>query len=295
MKLTRLAAIFAVKYAASPEHLESAVRKKIDMLWSYPNKQFNILRSCADAGVANAKTPHEMKAFAGYKFCQEVVSLIDYLKSNQDMSLGALRDVLLKLINLISENKDLKFTGTGRISEKGMQDTVLPIQFPTVSALISEMFPPRKKHDVKLRDEYQGKARAGLGRILGLSTQMMDDLKELEIMVPEKFSFNNEEDINQEGNFRFKPQRAMLSPADIIKFIREHGNEYRVRNTDDWTLLARSPELIDKLTHTISALFNGQVPRNAAEVKSEIEEVLNPHKDRENLSNKHLFQETEQN
>src|ERR1700742_3395997 len=108
MKTTRLAELFAIKYkvAASAADLEVPLRKQIDVLWKYPNKLFNILKACAESEPAKGQESLENKAYAGYKFCKQVVEIIDHLKNNQNtISLGELRDNLLRLVKLIESQE----------------------------------------------------------------------------------------------------------------------------------------------------------------------------------------------
>lgn len=276
--------------------LESFLRKRINTLWDFPHKIFNILASCAASEVVNAKTPHEMKAFAGWKFVKEVIGIIDDLKKNMaTITPGDMRNSLLRLVNLIETNKDLKFTETGRPSELHglpVPEGQTEVQFPHLAALISEMFPVRKKFDDRLKNkDFQGKARTGLGRILGLSIQMLEDLQELEVAAPEKFTFKGEEDIDQDLPSRFKAQKTRLSPAEIVSFIRSHGDEFGIRNTDDWEKVVRhDPKLLDQLSSTVYALKSGKHPRNALEMKEEIKKILNPGREVTQLSNKKLFE-----
>lgn len=294
MRIYRLATLFAVKYkfAGDVDNLESSLRKNIDNLWRYPNKLFPILKACADSGAGKAKSPHERKAVAGFKFCKRVLELIEILHNNKDnFSLGEIREIILPLINLISENRDLTFSVEGKPSNKGSSDLV-STQFPHVSALIFELMPVVRRHDVKVRNDMQGKARTGLSRIFSLASTMLDQIKQLEVMAPEKFTYNSQiVDIDQESPNRFSPQRAPISSHDIIDFIRQHGDSYGLSSKEDWnTVFEHDPVLREEITTVINALNRGHSPANGLDVKKEIQEILQRHKELQS-TNGHLFEE----
>lgn len=296
MRIYRLASLLGAKYkfASDANTVEAALRKSISMLWKYPNKLFPILKACADSGAAKAKTPHEKKAVAGFKFVKKLLDIIEILHNNSEtLSLGELREALLSVVNLIEQNKDLTFNIEGKPSAKGTSDLVAT-QFPHVSALIFELMPVTKRHDIKVRNDMQGKARTGLSRIFSLSSTMLDQIKELEIMVPEKFTHEAETvDINQETPDRFSPQRAPLAANDIIDFIRQHGDQYGLSSKEDWnTVFEHDPVLREEITTVINALNRGHSPQNGLAVKEEIQKILQRHKELQ-PTNAHLFEEVE--
>ncbi len=295
MRLERLGKLFSWKYklAASAAELETSLRKKIPVLWTYPNKTFGILRACADSGASKAQTPEERKAVAGYRFCKELLSIIDYLRANWlNVSLTEIRAALTRLIHLIESNKDMKFDAEGKASKEAESTGR---QFPHVSALIFAMTPISKKHDIKLRDEQFGKARAGLARILSFALSMMDDIHELERVAPEKFTQQQfpKVDIEEPLPERFTPQRAPLAESDILSFIRQNGDAFGISSTEDWATVFRDdPQLKEEMTTVINALNRGHYPRGAADIKMQIAEILKRHEERKS-SNAPLFEDTE--
>lgn len=295
MRLARLAQLYSYKYkfAASTAELETDLRKKIPILWTYPNKTFGILKACADSGAGKPKGPEERKAVAGYQFCKELLSIVDYLRSNWlNVSLTEIREALTNLIQLIHTNKDMKFDSEGLASEDGSASNV---QFPHVSALIFHMIPISKKHDMKLRDEQYGKAKTGLARMLSFALTMMDDIHVLEKIAPEKFTQQQftETDIDEPLPERFAPQRAPLSEADILSFIRQNGDAFGIASTEDWgTVFRDDPQLKQEMTTVINALSRGHYPRGSADIKMQIAEILKRHEERKS-SNAPLFEDTE--
>jgi hypothetical protein len=152
-----------------------------------------------------------------------------------------------------------------------------------VSELIFQLTPIATKHQVKLRNDLYSKARNGLFRILSLSSTMLDEIKQLEVMAPEKFTHDNftDVDINQENPIRFTPQRAPLSNYDIIDFIRQYGDDYGISGTEDWELALRNDnELKQEMTTVINALNRGHTPRDNASVKEQIAQILKKHEER---------------
>lgn len=298
MRIYRLASLFTLKYKFADDsgNLESSIRKQILMLWNYPNKLFPILKVCADSGAGKAKTPHERKAIAGYKFCKKLIELIELLKNNIDnFSIGEIRENLLRIVNLINENKDLSFGVEGKPS-KNAPSPLVATQFPHVSALIFELMPMLKRHDVKVRNDMQSKARTGLSRIFSLSSSMLEDIKRLEVMSPEKFTHDTKPDIdiNQETPNRFTPQRAAVSYNDIIDFLRQHGDEYGLSSKEDWNIVfEHDPVLREEITSVINALNRGHNPIDGVAVKTEIQKILQRHKELQ-ATNSHLFEETEE-
>jgi hypothetical protein len=295
MRIVRLAELVAWKYklAISADDLEADLRKKIGTLWSYPNKNFNILRACADAGASKPANAQERKAVAGHQFCKEILSIVDYLKINaHTVSLGGLREALTHLVQLIELNKDMKFGPTGKPSKDGVAES---IQFPHVSELIFQMVQVNKKHDVKLRNDLYSKARTGLSRVLSVALDMLEDIHQLEVMVPEKFKYQNVTgiDTDQPAPERFTPQRAPLSNYDIIDFIRQYGDQYGISSKEDWEVVFKDdPALKEEMTTVINALNRGHFPKDAATMRMEIAEILKRHEERKS-TNAHLFEDSE--
>lgn len=284
MRLARLAQLYAWKYkiAATPADLENDLRKKLVVLWTYPNKTFGILKACAESGAGKPTTPKEQEAVAGYQFCKQLLSMIDYLKVNYlNIDLGEVREVLTDLIQMINDNKDKKGSS---------------VQFPHVSELIFQIMPISKKHDMKLRNEQFGKAKTGLSRILSLALSMMEDIHQLEKVAPEKFQgyqSKTDVDIDEPLPGRFTPQRAPLSEYDIIDFIRQHGSEYGISSQEDWgTVFGDDPQLKQDMTTVINALNRGHYPKDSPEIKMQIAEIMKNHEQRKS-SNAPLFEDVE--
>lgn len=297
MTLIKLAEKLAAKhkYAISAVDLEASIRRKIPVLWGYPNRLFSILKSCADSGITNAKTPEEKRAYHGYKFCKELLNEIEYINKNYlNIDVAELKLRLEKIVKLITANKSSKFTPAGMPT--GKEDVAAsPVQFPHVADLIYALFPLRTKHDKRLRDEAQAKARTGLSRILSFSLSLLEELGQLELMVPERFA-NQPDPESEEETLpgRFEPQRAQLNTNDIIDFIRQHGDEYGISSTDDWAkLFMNDPALKEEMTTVINAINRGHYPRGAEDVKAVVDQILSHHKQREAASNAHLFEDKE--
>tara|TARA_R110000868_G_scaffold99024_2_gene272608 strand:- start:8075 stop:9202 length:1128 start_codon:yes stop_codon:yes gene_type:complete len=294
MKLFKLAGYFALKYkiASSPEDAEGDVRKGIDMLWRFANELFVILSICAEAGVTDPKNAYEKKAQAGHLFCKELLSRINYLGKKQNTSeLGEIREVVGQIGKLIEQNKDIKFNSEGKIDNKA---DLSPVQFQHVSALIS-LIPTPRKSDKTLRDQQYSKAKTGLARILSKSIEIMKYLRQLEIMVPEKFKYENvtDLDINSPLPERFSPQRTMLSEHDIVDFINQYGNDFGISSKDDWEIVFNNnPELRNTMTTVINALNRGHYPKDASYVKEQIEDILSTYKERR-LNNNEIFENPE--
>ena len=163
------------------------------------------------------------------------------------------------------------------------------------------MIPIKRKHDKKLRDEQYSKARTGLSRIVSVSSDMMDDIRTLEVMVPEKFTHKDttDVDINSKMPSRFKPQRSPISVNDIIDFINQHGADYGISSQEDWATVFRDdPELKDKMTTVINTINRTPkdetgrpiwAPADAAEMKMIIAEVLKEVEESKS-TNAHLFE-----
>jgi hypothetical protein len=295
MRIDRLAELLVLKHklAISPAELEASLRKKIPILWSYPNKNFNILRACADSGASKPKDANERKAVAGHLFCKELLSQIDYLKANWlNASLGEIREILTSVVHLIELNKNPAFGPTGKVDDRAEPST---IQFPHVSELIFQMIPITTKHSKKQRDDQFGKAKTGLARTLSVALDMLDDVQKLEVMVPEKFKYQNVTDVDIDKKLpeRFSPQRAPLSEYDIIDFIRQHGDEYGLSSNEDWgTVFRDDPQLKEEVTTVINALNRGHSPKDAASVRMQIAEILKNHEERKS-TNAPLFEDSE--
>lgn len=301
MKTIRLADLLVLKYklAIAPAELEAGLRKKLAGLAAYPNKLFNILKACADSGASKPKTPNERVAVAGHLFCKELLGWIDYLSDNAStLSLGEIREGLLNIGKLIERNKNATFNKAGkydaRVESEGKQ-------FPHVSELIFQMTPIKRKHEIKLRDEQYSKARTGLARIVSITSDMIDDIRKLEVMVPEKFTHKDttDVDINAKMPGRFKPQRAPISINDIVDFINQHGADYGISSREDWATVFRDdPELKDKMTTVINTINRTPkdetgrpvwAPKDAAEMKMIIAEVLKE-VEASKSTNAHLFE-----
>ncbi|CAB4197081.1 hypothetical protein UFOVP1290_601 [uncultured Caudovirales phage] len=300
MRIYRLAQIFDNKYGLVKNSapmlkmqkitpLENEWIKKINTLYLYPNKLFNILLSCANAGIkrSTVKTPDDRKALAGSIFCKQVVDTINELhetRGGKEISFAKIRQKLLFLVNLISKNKDINFDSRGNVSDEEKnedEDTTSSIQFPHVSELIFNMVPGNSVASRKTRDDQFGKAKTGLSRIMSFSTSLINELDILEVKNPEIFVNESTDEIDEDISIpdRFSPQRAPLSHYDIIDFIRQHGNEYGIRNIEDWRIVTQSfqdqdPELRDALTTVINTLNRGNVPANAASVKNRVFNIL---------------------
>lgn len=266
MKIYRLAKLYTAKYkfAHNLHNLEQSIRKKISILWNYPHKLFPILQACAQAGVSKPKGDYEKSVVAGYKFCKNLLEYIDYLKEHQDsLSLNDIKTGLESIVDLINK-------------ENISSSTLVPVQFPNVSNLIFELIPISKKHDVKLKNEQYSKAKTGITRILGLSIDLIKELKELPVELDSEL-----EDVSTESpsaNY-ISPQRAPLSEYDIIDFIRQHGEEYNIPSRDTWDLIFMdNPTLKQEMTTVINALNRGHVPINQDLVKMQINDILLQHK-----------------
>lgn len=282
MRLVRLADLFVVKYkfAESSATVEGDLRQKINLLWNIPNKTFNILKACAESEASKPKNSREQMAVEGFRFCRDLLAMINYLKINiLNISLGEMREVLLNIVNLIDSNKNIKVSDKGKLSGKGE-----PVegQFPHVSELITEMIPLANRSDLKKKQDLYSKARTGLSRILSLSNTMLDELKRLEVMVPEKFTHETitDVDINQENPSRFTPQRRSLNTHDLIDFIRQYGDDYGIPDREHWELLVRDPEVKERVTTIINALNRGHVPRDSIFAKEEIRKIIEEYKAR---------------
>lgn len=287
MKILRLAELLILKYAdISPKILKDNIKKDINILWSYIEK-FNILRACAEAAPKNPSNSNEVKAVEGFKFCQQLLSMIDYLQANKEtIALSELKKVLFLITNLIKDNTYVKFDTKGRIAEEGeFSDR----QFPHVSELIFEIIPATTKHARTQRDQQFAKARAGLSRILSFSLSMLEKLSKLEMMIPDEF---DESKITEKLPNRFSPQRALLSIYDIIDFIRQHGDEYGISSLEDWSTIFRDdPQLKEEMTTIVNSINRGHYPKNNVEaIKENIVKILKDHERRKITNEPYLEQ-----
>lgn len=75
MNLFKLAKLFTLKYkvASSITEVENDVRQGIDMLWRFANKDFNILRVCADADASKPKNANEKKSSCRTFILQRII------------------------------------------------------------------------------------------------------------------------------------------------------------------------------------------------------------------------------
>lgn len=275
MRIDKLAQLLCLKHkiAIDISGLELDLRKKIRILWKYPHELFPILDFCANTDIkkSTVSTPDEQKALQGYLFCRRLVIGIDYLQAHWDtITLGAVKDILLKLVDLIKNNV------SSSDNEKG-------VQFPNVSELIFKSIPTKTKHDVKIRNDQFGKMKTGLSRINSICIDMLKDLHKLELAQPEKFIDQSDtfakENFNPEIN-RFSPQSAPLSENDIIDFIRQHGPKYGINDINEWEIALRDDlGLRKQMTTVINALNRGHHPIDAPDVKMQIAEILRRHEE----------------
>lgn len=283
MKTNRLGKLLAAKYkfAANADDLEFSLRKKINTLWDYPNKNFNILRACADSQVSKPQNLDEKKAVLGYKFCKQLLSMIDYLKANTNtIKMSEFKELLISIVDLINSNKNISLKSDDKISD---------LQFPHISELIFQMIPVSKRHDIKLKNEQYGKAKTGLSRIFGLSLDMLKDIENLQKIAPDKFEFINE--IVNTLPDKFMPQRAPISELDIIDFIRQHGDKYGLSSQEDWAnVFMDNPKLKEEITTVINALNRGHHPKDDLSVKQQIATILQNIKQNK-ANNANLFED----
>jgi len=292
MNLLKVANYIVMKYGLDAKRLEDSIREDISMLWKYANdpKQYNILGVCAEVNPKNPTTPHETKAQEGAKFCQKLLSIINYLQVHRyDISLPMLQKALHEISNLIDSNKTVRISEKGKISEKGEKQDV---QFPHVSELIFQIMPHGTVSDRARRDQQYSKAKTGLSRILSLALTMQQNLRQLELAAPERFvEEDSEEDIGELPG-RFAPQRAVLSIYDIISFIREHGDEYGLSSIEDWeTVFRDDPQLKEDMTTIINAVNRGHIPLGSADMKMEIARILRNHEQRKKTNAKFFEEE----
>lgn len=270
--MIRVARKMEIKYAADAAHEEKLLREKIRSLYSWLEK-YPVVRRSGFSGMSKPKTDRERMAIKGQDFCRDVVTMVDYLQSkDQEINLGEVREVLLNLISLMKEH-------IGSEDEK--------VQFPEVAETvyyINMLSGNKKREHIK---EESAQARRGLARIFNISIGMLEDLRKLEIMVPEKFthSISTEVDINAPLPERITPQRRMLSVYDIVDFIRMYGDDYGLSSRDDWgKVFTDNPELMERMTTVINTINRTPKhpktgkpmfsPKDAGIVKAEIEEIL---------------------
>lgn len=297
MSIFRLGRRFGIKYivaASTAADLERSVRSRIDNLYGFLDK-FNVIRFCAQTDAAKAGSSSERKAVTAFKFCKDLVSIIDYLKANRDtIGLGELKAAVMEIARVITLNKDLRFDVKGKPNEAGDESKV---QFEHVSELIFQAWPVKTVYDRKLRNDQYAKARTGFSRLLSISISMLGELTKLETLVPEKFSYNPDLESTtipeDESIARFKPQRAQLSVYDIVDFIRKYGPEYGINNPDQWGIVIKDDnQLKEQLTTVINALNRGHYPKDAVEVKEQIAKIKERYYEL-TRTNAHLFEDTE--
>lgn len=274
MNVIKLSELLQFKYKVAQEqsHLEKSLRERLNpkhsgSLFAWLNK-FSILRACAISDASKPKNAYEQMAVKGYLFCKELVSMVDYLASDYDsISVGEIREVLLNLAKLINDNK-----GNSKV------------QFENVSELISKLFPIKNSHsDSKRNGDLQSKSRTGLAKLYSVIVGMLKDIQKLEFEHPEKFvhKIETDVDINSPLPDRFKPQRGSLSVYDIVDFIRQHGDDYGISSKEDWGMaLTDDHELKEQMTTVINALNRGEFPRDSADAKMRIAEIIKHHEDR---------------
>lgn len=275
MQIFKIAELLVLKHAAvsDADTLEISLRADIHSLWRFPNELFNILSACAQVDPKNANSSDEKKAVEGFKFCQQLLSMIDYLKSNQKTApLGEIREVLLHVVTLIKDN-----------IHKHQEDGKAVVQFPHVSELIFQMLPAKTVNERKKRDEQFGKAKTGLSRILSLAATMLSKIEKLELLVPEKFTYKEVTQIDRDQKIpdRFSPQRAPLSVYDIIDFIRQHGLDYFLPDREAWQVAITEDQILkEQMTTVINAINRGHGPRDSVGVKAQIQKILKDYAER---------------
>lgn len=285
MRIFRLAELFVLKYAdTSSDQLETSIRKDIHILWKIPNELFNILRACAESSPKNAKNVLQVKAINGFKFCQKLLTMIDYLETNVDtISLIEIKKITNSIVEFIEYNIYLKFDSSGKPSEEGVKSE---LQFSHVSELIFEMIPATTKHTRVIRDQQFNKARTGLSRILSITLGIIEKISKLEMIVPEKFDSTAPIGMNKKLPFRFIPDRSTLSIYDIMDFIRQHGLEYGISTTEDWaTVFENDLQLKNEITTVINAINRGHYPKGSIDIKMEITRILKEYEERKSSNN----------
>jgi len=286
MKMIRLAELLAYKYkvAAKPEEIEGDVRRSITQLWEIANKRFNILRSCAESGVAGANTPDEKLAEAGYNFTKSLLNTIDVLKVNQaTVDLKTLRAKFREMKALIDSQM--------KADDRGKQD------FPSVSMLVYFLVPAAKKHDERQKGGQYAKARTGLINLYGIISDGLFNLNKLKMMESGKSEEAIEDAENEYRTYdrpRLKPRRAPLSEYDITPFIRQYGLEFGIQSNDDWRIAFENDPSFKEQIHTvINALKRGHSPRDEASVKMQLAQIFKEHAERM-ATNAPLFEAPEE-
>lgn len=178
---------------------------------------------------------------------------------------------LLAIIDYLQANRDISKIQT----IEALHDIISLIQnqdISNVSEMIFQVIPISKKHDIKLRNDQFAKAKKGISRILDLTQEILSDFDEYPL-------------INKHEN-----SRASVSEKDIISFVREHS-EYGIKNLEDWRIVTEyNPELKNKLTTVINALKRGHSPKDAAQVRMEVAEILKNQAEKE-ANNSFIFDE----
>lgn len=228
--------------------VNASIRNQVNNLWKIPNEQFNILRVCADAGASKPKDEHQEKAIEGFKFCRELLSIIDTLKSSLDtIDLSTVRRGLEKMLELIQKN---------RLHEDDKKS------FPNVTALIFYVVPGNNKRSLNEREDQYGKARKGLQRMNSVIITILEEMNRLGGSVDK---------LPQ----RFNTEATKLSQLEIEKFIREYGDTYGIPDRDTWgTVIDTDPALELPLTQLVHALQRGKIPRNADKIKPIIQNIM---------------------
>lgn len=269
MNIKSLGKLFEIKYglkseAADPnmKDVEALIRNQLDSLYDIPNKTHNILRACADSNASKPANESEKKAVNGFKFCRDVVSIIDYLKANKDkLTLSEIREKLEKILELIKSNID----------------ATSELQFPDVSELIFLLLPHSKKQDRKFRSQEFAKARKGISRIASKTLTILNDMNKL--------------GGSKEEFGRFEPKAAELSDERRDLFILRFGDAFGIPNIETWDfVLNTDPSLKAPLTRIINALFLGEQPREYSKYKSIIENIVNERKEG-SQNNSNYFEE----
>jgi hypothetical protein len=245
------------------KQIKAHIADNIDALWQIPNKTFNILRACADAGASAPQNEHEKQAVLGYQFCHHAVQIVDYLKSHRNtLSLGAIRKALIELLDLMRTN----IHGGEDSWDKSAE------QFPHVAELIFQLLPSSKRYDRKIRDQEYAKARKGLSRMTSIALSMLGEINRLGGTIEE------------EG--RFEPQGAKLSESQVMSFIRQYGDQYSIPDLATWSLVLNvDPSLEPMLIKLVHALERGHVPVNGSEVKKAVQEIVLRHKENNQPTN----------
>ena len=256
-KIQVLAKLYQLKYKIANNEF-AFLKAYIERLFEVVNKQYNILRTIADCGAKNPKTKEEKYAIAGYKFVNELVSIIDYLKANIDnITLEEIKQAVQNMSNLIAE-----------ASDEVQNDR----NFAHVAELIFQMFKIRNKSDIKLRNDQYTKMRQGLMRINDILKLMLEKMQDVHDREPEVI------DVKDIKIDNFKPSRGLLSENDIKDFILQYGEEYGITSKQDWEIVVKDDkDMLSALTTVINALNRGHAPIISSFVKEQVKNKLNEH------------------